>query len=146
MNSVVGDQILSVLAFAADWTVLMASKQSVRDGSRKEAPEHWVKEFIALVVLRVTIGSVSVKGRSHEPTVVAPVGTVSEVTIGHKQMKPASHSVTFRNMVLELNRITYLKEVTWQILIYHLYISYGTLATRRVCCWRVIPTRYDCSI
>lgn len=113
MNSVVGDQILSVLAFAADWTILMASKQSVRDGSRKEAPEHWVIEFKALVVLRETFGSVSVKGGSHELTIVAPVGTVSEVTIGHKQMQPASHSVTFRNMVLESKIITYLKEITW---------------------------------
>lgn len=40
MNIAAGDQVLSLLAFAVDWTILMASKQLLRDGSRKEGPEH----------------------------------------------------------------------------------------------------------
>ena len=82
---------------------VMAAKQSATDGSRNESPEHWVIELIRPVVLSVTFGFESVKGR------------VSEVTIGHKQMKPTSHCMNFRNMVLELTRITYLKEITWQL-------------------------------
>ena len=82
---------------------VMAAKQSATDGSRKESPEHWVIELIRPVVLRVTFGFELVKGR------------VSEMTIGHKQMKPTSHCVNFRNMVLEFTRLTYLKEITWQI-------------------------------
>ena len=114
-NSIVGDQILSVLASGVNWMILMASKQSLRYGSRKEAPEHWLIELIILVVLRGTFGSVSVRGRSHVFTIVAPVGTVSEVTIGHKQVKPTSRCMSFGNMVLKLTRLTTLKEITSQI-------------------------------
>ena len=80
---------------------VMAAKQSATDGSRNETPEHWVIELIRPVVLSVTFGFESVKGR------------VSEVTIGHKQMKPTSHCMNFKNMVLELIRITCLKEMSW---------------------------------
>ncbi len=42
----------------------MATKQSVKDGSGKENPEHWIPEPMISVVLRGTVGSVSVSSTS----------------------------------------------------------------------------------
>lgn len=112
---------------------VMAAKQSVMDGSRRENPEHWVTELITPEVLRGTFGCVSVRARSHELTIVAPGRTVSEVTIGHKQVKLTSHCMSFRDMVLESTRITYLKKITWRTnYIPPIYSAWDSCHTSRV--------------
>ena len=97
-----------------------------------------------LVVLRGTVGSVSVRSGSGELTFMTPVGRASEVTVRHRQVKPTSQCMSFKNMVLKVNRINILKGNN--MILQTTYIAHGTLARRRECCWRVIPVRYDNSI
>lgn len=85
--------------------ILMATKQSRTYGSRKENPEHWISELMISVVFSGMGGSVSIRNRSEELTFIAPVGRASEVTIGHRQVKPTSHCTSFENMVLKSTRL-----------------------------------------
>ncbi len=90
----------------------MATKQSRTDGSRKENPEHWIPELMISLVLRGKGGPVCVRNRSEELTFMAPVGRASEVTIGHRQVKPTSQCTSFENMVLKSTRLASPKELT----------------------------------
>ena len=84
----------------------MAPKQSMRNGSPEECPEHWIPELMISVVLRGMGGSVSVRSRSEELTFMTPVGRVREITMGHWQVKPTSQCMNFKIMVLKSTKST----------------------------------------
>ena len=85
----------------------MAAKQSRTASSRKKNPKHWIPELIISKVLRGMGGLVSIRNRSEELILMVRVGRASEVTIGHRQVKPTSQCTSSKNMVLNSTELTF---------------------------------------